>query len=186
MRVRVLIIQRVNSWQSRSRVGGGGRVRLGRVGCRLVVVEDGDAHHALGGVRHIGRFQLGRQLTLPFVPPILKPDFHLRFRQAQRRGQAGAFRTGEVAFHVERRFELEHLTAREHRSRFLLAPIFVFVVVQAVHVGVLRRVVVLLLRRLLVDLLHIVQRCGRDWAAAGRRWRSGRLMAPRGRLASRT
>ena len=51
-----------------------------------LVVQDGHADDALRRRRrrhvgrHVGRLQLGRQLTLPFVAPVLEPDLHLRIQ----------------------------------------------------------------------------------------------------------
>lgn len=47
-------------------------------------------------VRHIGRFQLGRKLSLPLVPAVLKPDLHLRLGEAQGRCQARSLGRTEV------------------------------------------------------------------------------------------
>lgn len=71
-------------------------------------------------MRHVCRFQFRGQLPLPLVTTILEPDLHLGLGEPQRRRQSGAFRRGQVAFHVERALQLEHLRPREHRSRLLL------------------------------------------------------------------
>lgn len=74
-----------------------------------LVVEDGDAHEALGGVRHVGRLQLGGQLAFPLVAAVLEPDLDLGFGEVEAGREARAFRGGEVAFHVEGGFQLEYL-----------------------------------------------------------------------------
>jgi len=85
-----------------------------------LVVQDGHAHQPLGRVGHVGRLDLGRHLTLPFVPPILEPYLHLGLGQVQGRGKPGPFRAGQVPLDVERRLELEHLAPGEHRAGLLL------------------------------------------------------------------
>lgn len=65
-----------------------------------LVVQHRDAHEPLGGVRHVrhvSRLQLGRQLALPLVPPVLEPDLDLRLGQPQRCRQSGPFRRAKVA-----------------------------------------------------------------------------------------
>jgi len=101
--------------------GGGGRHRdVGREAdnsgggiWRVLAIDDRrQAGHPLGcggGVSHVGRFQLRRQLAFPLVTPVLEPDLHLGLRQAQRRCQSGTFRARQVALYVEHRFQLVHL-----------------------------------------------------------------------------
>lgn len=51
-----------------------------------LVIEHWYAYQSLGRMRHVGhvcRFQLGGELSLPLVPPILKPYFHLRFGETE-------------------------------------------------------------------------------------------------------
>lgn len=72
------------------------------------------------GVAHVGRFQLGGQLPLPLVPPVLEPDLHLRLGEVQRRGQAGPLRAAQVAFDVEGGLQLEDLAPGEHGARLFL------------------------------------------------------------------
>lgn len=80
-----------------------------------LVVEDRHADDALAGGgcghvgRHVGRFQLGRQLSLPLVSPVLEPDFDLGLGETEGSGQSGPLRTGQVALHVEGGFQLENL-----------------------------------------------------------------------------
>jgi len=85
-----------------------------------LVVQYGHADQTLGGVRHVGRLDLGRHLTLPLVPPVLEPDLHLGLGQVQGRGQPGPLRAGQVPLDVERGLELEHLAPGEHRPGLLL------------------------------------------------------------------
>lgn len=86
-----------------------------------LVVQYGHADQTLGGVRHVGRLDLGRHLTLPLVPPVLEPDLHLGLGQVQGRGQPGSLRAGQVPLDVERGLELEHLAPGEHRPGLLLS-----------------------------------------------------------------
>ena len=100
----------------------GHAVRVSGARGGTVVIEYRYANHPLGGVRHVGRLEFGRQLALPLVASVLEPDLHLRLRQVERHGESGALGARQVALHVEGRLELEDLTAREHRPRLLLAP----------------------------------------------------------------
>ena len=100
--------------------GGGGAA---------VVVEDGHAHHALGSVRHVRRFQFRRKLPLPLVAPVLEPDLHLGLGQVEGGCQTSPLRTGQVPLHVKCRLKLEHLAPAEHSSRLLLAPVLIVDVV---------------------------------------------------------
>ena len=152
----------------RRRCRRGGRVRGAHLGgdcCgpRRIVVEDWYAHHPLGGVRHVGRLQFGGELSLPLVASVLEPDLHLRLGESQRDGEAGALAARQVALHLERRLQLEHLAAREHRPRLLLpvpgraaarrlrpAPCLVLAEAAA-FVGTHRHVDVRVVRHLLVD-----------------------------------
>ena len=111
-----------------------------------LVVEDRDSNDALAGCScghisgHIGRLQFRRQLPLPFVAPILKPNFHLQRKkqneidirsagkassiflfylslsETEGSGQTGPFRAGQVALHVKGRLELEYLRAAYNES----------------------------------------------------------------------
>lgn len=62
----------------------GGRRRDGRAEVVLqhgrgggLVVEDGHPDQPLGSLSHVRRLQLGSQLSLPLVPPVLEPDLDL-------------------------------------------------------------------------------------------------------------
>ena len=86
----------------------------------MMMVQYRHSDQSLRRVHHVGRLQLRRQLPLPLVASVLKPDLHLRLGEMERRRETGALRARQIALHVERRLELEHLTAREHRPRLLL------------------------------------------------------------------
>lgn len=68
----------------------------------------------------VGRLQLRGQLPFPLIPPVLKPDLHLRLRQVQGRGQACPLRAAQVALDVEGGLQLEDLAPGKHRARLLL------------------------------------------------------------------
>lgn len=87
-----------------------------------VVIQDRYPDNPLAGLRSGRRLQVGRQLPLPFIPPVLEPDFDLSLREMQRGRQAGSLRAAQVTLHVERGLELEHLAAAEHCPSLLLPP----------------------------------------------------------------
>lgn len=125
-----------------------------------LVVEDWDPDEPLGGLSHVRRFQLGGQLSLPLVPPVLEPDLDLGFCEVKGRRQTRPLRARQVPLHVERRLQLEHLTPGEHRSRLLLPLVqesSVLLVVLAVQVVLGVVVVVLHHHVLLVPALHVAQ-----------------------------
>jgi len=108
-----------------------------------LVVQDGHPHNPLAGVGDVRRLQVRRQLPLPFIPPVLKPDFDLRLRQVERHRQARSLRAAQVPLQVEGGLQLEDLAAAEHRPGLLLpgggrrvaAGVRVLVVVRQVAVG---------------------------------------------------
>lgn len=125
-----------------------------------LVVEDGDPDEPLGGLSHVRRLQLGGQLSLPLVPPVLEPDLDLGFCEVKGRRQPRPLRARQVPLHVERRLQLEHLTPGEHRSRLLLPLVqesSVLLVVLAVQVVLGVVVVVLHHHVLVVPALHVAQ-----------------------------
>lgn len=94
----------------------------GRAGARRgLVVQYRHPDQPLSGVRHVRRLQLGGELPLPLVTPILKPNLHLGLGEPERGREPRSLRRREVALHVECALQLEHLRPREHRSRLLLA-----------------------------------------------------------------
>ena len=56
---------------------------ISRVLSRMVslMIENGDSNESLSSVRHVGRFKLCCQLSFPFIPSVLKPDFYLYSQQ---------------------------------------------------------------------------------------------------------
>lgn len=125
-----------------------------------LVVEYGYPDESLGSLRHVRRLQLGSQLSLPLVPPVLEPDLDLGLCQVQGRRQPRPLRARQVPLHVERRLQLEHLTPGEHRPRLLLPLVqepSVLLVVLAVQVVLSVVVVVLHHHVVLVPPLHVPQ-----------------------------
>ena len=57
----------------------------------------------------------------------------------ERGSQTRTLGTAQVAFNIERRLELEHLAAREHRARLFLARRFGVEVMWGVCVAVISR-----------------------------------------------
>lgn len=68
----------------------------------------------------------GGDLPFQFIPAVLEPYFHLRLRELQRRGEAGALRAAQVAFHVEGRLQLENLSLGKNSACLLFRDDFVF------------------------------------------------------------
>lgn len=107
--------QRLAAWRVWSRGPG-------RFWGSVLVVKDGDPDNPLRRrMAQVGRLQLGGQLPFPLIPPVLKPDFHLRLCQVQGGGQAGPLRAAQVALDVEGGLQLEDLAPGKHRARLLLA-----------------------------------------------------------------
>lgn len=92
-------------------------------GLRVLMIQDGHAHDSLR-VTEVRGLQLRGDLSLPLIPPVLKPDFHLSLGEVERRGEPGPFRAAQVPFQVERGLELKHLRAREHGPGLLLSTDF--------------------------------------------------------------
>lgn len=62
--------------------------------------------------------QLGLLQSLGLGPAVLKPDLHLRLRQAKRVGELGPLRDGQVLFLSELPLQGEQLRGREGSSGF--------------------------------------------------------------------
>lgn len=77
--------------------------------------------YPLGGVGDIGSLQVSGQLPFPFVPAILKPDFHLCLCEMEGSRQTRSFRTAQVPLHVKGGLKLEDLASAEHSAGLLLA-----------------------------------------------------------------
>lgn len=93
----------------------------GRFWGSVLVVKYGHPHNPLRRrMAQVGRLQLRGQLPFPLIPSVLKPDFDLRLRQVQGRGQARPLRAAQVALDVEGGLQLEDLTPGKHRARLLL------------------------------------------------------------------
>lgn len=85
-----------------------------------LVIKDGDPDDPLGRAGDVGSLEIRRQLSLPFIPAVLKPDFDLSLCQVQRGRQPRALGAAQVAFHVKCGLQLEHLAAAEHSPSLLL------------------------------------------------------------------
>jgi len=111
------------SWKVVSGSGGcGRRWDVGRKGSdravwwRVLAIDDRHSSHSLrggGGVRHVGRFQLGSQLAFPLVATVLEPDLDLRLVEAERGGDLDAARAGQVPVEVELLLEFGQLLVGE-------------------------------------------------------------------------
>lgn len=89
-------------------------------GCRSLVIQNGDPDNSLTRVWDVRSLEVRRQLSLPFIPPVLEPDLDLSLCQVQGRSQPRSLRAAQVPFHVEGRLQLKHLTAAEHGPGLLL------------------------------------------------------------------
>lgn len=106
-------------WLRRCRYRNGYSGRTGATsGC--LVIEYRHPDQSLSCVCHIRGLQFGGQLSFPLVATILEPDLHLCLRQSQGGSETRPFGRRQIAFHVERRFQLKDLRSREHRARLLL------------------------------------------------------------------
>lgn len=83
-------------------------------GCGSLVIQNGDPDNPLGRVWDMCSLKVCRQLSLPFIPPVLEPDFDLSLCQVERRCQPRSLRAAQVPLHVEGGLQLKHLTAAEH------------------------------------------------------------------------
>lgn len=95
-------------WQRRSwgtsttRIVKRGRIwmwRWHKTATAAFMIQHWNANEALSCMRHISHissFQLGSQLSLPFISSILKPNLHLCLGKAQWRSQTSSFRWTQV------------------------------------------------------------------------------------------